>query len=304
MLAQLALDNVKVEKLVREFLSAQSLTILPQNSFGDAVSQFVDKDDRHAMEMFVNESLSNQVKHLLDMDQTDEDELHTAMEQYRSKLEELFAAGQLKKKRPKLKPRPDGWDSELDGAWGDQPGALMLSDRENGNEDEEDETSVRSPAPATRARGGRGSRGGRGASRAKATTSTTRETAATKRRGTTTTQARGRKKQVQAEEEENEDMNGDQDVVMLDDDDEEDDDALFVKPARGGRRTTTTTTVTKTRAAPAPRRTSTRASAASSARGKQTQLTFSQATSTRSQAGNGGARKAQELVSTLSIRHL
>ena len=96
-LAQLALENVRVEKLVREFLAAQSLTILPQNSFGDAVSQFVDKDDKHAMEMFVNESLANQIKHLLAMDQRNEDELQTAMEQYRSKLEELFAAGQLRK---------------------------------------------------------------------------------------------------------------------------------------------------------------------------------------------------------------
>ena len=98
-LAQLARDNVQVEKLVREFLAAQSLTILPQNSFGDAVSQFVEKDDKHAMEMFVNESLANQIKHLLAMDQRNEDELQNAMEQYRSKLEELFAAGQLVKVR-------------------------------------------------------------------------------------------------------------------------------------------------------------------------------------------------------------
>ena len=96
-LAQLAIDNVKVEKLVREFLTAQSLVILPQNSFGDAVSQFVDKDDKHAMEMFVNESLANQIKHLMEIDQQDEEELQMAMDQYRSKLEELFAAGRLKK---------------------------------------------------------------------------------------------------------------------------------------------------------------------------------------------------------------
>ena len=43
-LEQLSLDSVKVERLVKEFLTAQSLTILPQNSFGDAVTQFVDKD--------------------------------------------------------------------------------------------------------------------------------------------------------------------------------------------------------------------------------------------------------------------
>lgn len=96
-LAQLNLDTVKIEKLVREFLTAQSLTILPQNSFGDAVSQFVDKDDRHAMEIFVNESLSNQMKHLLQTDEVNEEDIAEAMDQYKSKLEELFAAGHLKR---------------------------------------------------------------------------------------------------------------------------------------------------------------------------------------------------------------
>lgn len=97
MLNQLSLDSVKVEKLVKEFLEAQSLTILPQNSFGDAVTQFVDKDDKHAMEMFVNESLANQLKHLLETNDVDEEDIVTEMEQYRTKLEQLFASGQLKR---------------------------------------------------------------------------------------------------------------------------------------------------------------------------------------------------------------
>lgn len=96
-LAQLSLDTVKVDKLVKEFLEAQSLTILPQNSFGDAVSQFVDKDDKHAMEMFVNEALANQLKHLMESNDVDEDEITNEMEDYRAKLEDLFASGQLKK---------------------------------------------------------------------------------------------------------------------------------------------------------------------------------------------------------------
>jgi double-strand break repair protein MRE11 len=95
-LAQLSLDAVKVEQLVKEFLEAQSLTILPQNSFEDAVTQFVDKDDKHAMEVFVNESLANQLKHLLDTNEVDEEDIVNEISQYRSKLEELFASGQLK----------------------------------------------------------------------------------------------------------------------------------------------------------------------------------------------------------------
>lgn len=96
-LAQLSIDTVKVEKLVREFLTAQSLTILPQNSFGDAVSQFVDKDDKHAMEMFVNESLADQVKHLLQANDLEEHEIVDELHRRKSKLEELFSAGHLKK---------------------------------------------------------------------------------------------------------------------------------------------------------------------------------------------------------------
>lgn len=50
-------DAVKVESLVQDFLSAQSLKVLPQGPFGDAVTQFVTKDDKHAMELFVSEQI-------------------------------------------------------------------------------------------------------------------------------------------------------------------------------------------------------------------------------------------------------
>ncbi|KAL9100057.1 MAG: hypothetical protein Q9187_009410, partial [Circinaria calcarea] len=218
-LAQLSIDSVKVEKLVREFLTAQSLTILPQNSFGDAVGQFVDKDDKHAMEMFVNESLSNQVKNLMGIDQFDEEGLENAMDQYKSKLEELFAAGHLKKaKKAKLKPKPDNWDTDLDGAWGDQPGALMHSDIEAGDEEEDDVVSLASAKAAPRGRG-------RAAVPKKAASNTKKTTAPAKT-------GRGKKKVVEEESEEE-----DIDVVMLDSNEE--DDGLFVKPgpaARGGKK--------------------------------------------------------------------
>ncbi|RFU30874.1 hypothetical protein B7463_g5439, partial [Scytalidium lignicola] len=128
-LASIAVDNVKVEKLVREFLTAQSLKILPQAPFGDAVTQFVDKDDKHAMEMFVNESLAGQVKEMLELDGEDDEELENAMEKYRTRVDELFAAGTLKRtKKARYKPRPENWDSDMDGEWEDQPGAIELSD--------------------------------------------------------------------------------------------------------------------------------------------------------------------------------
>lgn len=145
------MDTAKVEKLVREFLTAQSLTILPQNSFGDAVSQFVDKDDKHAMELFVKDSLNNQVKHLVNIDDIDDDGMSLAMEEYRTQLETLFAAGQMRNKRKRrLKAKPDTWDSDLEGHWEDQPGAVEYSD---GEEDVEAEDSDSPLVPPRRAGG-------------------------------------------------------------------------------------------------------------------------------------------------------
>ena len=64
-IAELSLDNVKVDKLVQEFLTAQSLTILPQNQFSESVGQFVNKDDKNAMHDFINQSLEDQLRQLL-----------------------------------------------------------------------------------------------------------------------------------------------------------------------------------------------------------------------------------------------
>ncbi|KAF2189716.1 DNA repair exonuclease [Zopfia rhizophila CBS 207.26] len=270
-LAQLSIDTVKVEKLVREFLTAQSLTILPQNSFGDAVAQFVDKDDKHAMEMFVNESLANQLKHLLESNDVDEEDIAEEMEQYRTKLEELFASGQLKKtKKAKIKLKPDNWDTDMDGEWADQPGALIHTDAED-EDDEDDLASIPPKKPAAR---GRGKAAG-----------TTRKTAAAPKKAPAAKGGRGKKKVVEEDEDDDEDG----DVIMIDeDDDEEDEESLFVKPSR--------TTVKKpaarasTRAKSPVKKTTTRGPT------KQSTLNFSQTSTQRSQASARAprGRKAQE----------
>lgn len=297
-----ALDIVKVEQLVREFLASQSLSILPQNSFGDAVAQFIDKDDKHAMEMFVNESLEGQVKHLMSLDRDaddmeEDDEAHsslvTAMEKYRTQMESMFSKGVKKRTthgKKRYKPKPDGWDTEFDGVWEEQPGALIHSDNEGGDPAAE-EAGEDGSAPA-RSRGttatstrGRGrGRGGRGAAASSKATSA-------KATGST----RGRKKQIESEEE----SASDHDVVMADgaadaaliiSDDDDDSQALFVKQPRSktasGRKATTTTTTTSTRRggrtaiSPAPSSatlgaSATRRTAARSAKPAQTTLDFS-----------------------------
>lgn len=291
-MAQMSIDSVKVEKLVREFLTAQSLTILPQNSFGDAVSQFVDKDDKHAMELFVDESLANQVKHLKTLDNDDQDEISTAMEDYKAKLEELFANGHLKRvQKGKLKPKPDNWDSDFDGEWADQPGALLRSDDEVEDEDGDDNSLVSTQAKKTTTSRGRG----RG--RAGKATGTTRSTAAPKKKAAPAkkTTARSRKN-ISEDEDEDDD---DDDIIMIDDDDDDDDDdeededdGLFVKQS-----TKKAPPKTTNRKAPS-RNTTTKSSAA-----KQTTLTFSQPpgpTQKRSNASASGARtRRQEPVCSL-----
>ena len=143
-LASMSIDNLKVEKLVREFLTAQSLKILPQAPFGDAVTQFVDKDDKHAMETFVSESLAMQLSGLLAQESESEDEIDNVMERIRAKAEADFASGLRKRprKRGKPNPRPENWDSDMDGEWEDQPGAFEYpgeEDDDNDNNDDDDD---------------------------------------------------------------------------------------------------------------------------------------------------------------------
>lgn len=280
------LDTVAVEKLVREYLAAQSLTILPQNYFGDAVTQYIDKDDKHAMETFVNESLANQIKHLLNRDEEDEEEdeeeqLAAAMERYRTQLEEMFAKGQIKRSRAgknRFKPKPDGWDSEFDGAWEDQPGALLRPDEDNGvnGAEEEDEDEDEDPAPKPSAARGRGRGRGRGARGG--TTASSRKTAASTTKGA----ASGRGKKRVIEEDDDEDAGS----IMVDDDDEEEEDSqvMFVKQPTRGRKTAAASTRAKKAASPS-KKPPARSAAASA---KQSKLSFS--ASQASVLGRGGTR--------------
>jgi double-strand break repair protein MRE11 len=211
-MARLNSGDIQVSKLVREFLEAQSLTILPQNYFGDAVNQFVDKDDRHAMEMFVNDSLANQIKTLVKMqedgdaaDAEADEDLMTQIQEIREGIERDFAEGLVKARKAtrKMKPRPKNWDSDEEGPWVDNPAALIRSDDEDEGSDDD-----ATPAPSTRGR-----------SRGKAATGRGRGAASTRARGGArggkTTAARGKKKAISDDEDE------DEDVVMLDDDDDE-----------------------------------------------------------------------------------
>jgi len=270
---QLSIDTVKVEKLVREFLTAQKLSFLPQVLFGDAVSQYVDKDDKHAMEQFIDSNLKDGIKQFVKEAEEGDDDIEAMMEKRKSHLEQLFEAGHVKRSTKAMKPRPDHWDSDLDGHWADNAASILRSDGEQ--EDDEDEDEDGTPAPKTKASTrGRGktaasTRGGKKAAPSKA--------AAAKK----TTTTRGKKKAVEESEEEEEEE--EEDVVMLDDDDDEEE---VVAPRR---KTTTSKTTAKAPAKAAPKKASARAAASSrSAAAKQTQLNFG----SQSQASQRPAPKA------------
>lgn len=125
--ATLAVDNIKVDKLVKDFLTAQTLKVLPRGEFGAAVNEFVDKNDNHSMESFVDLSLAKQVEKLLAIEGDDYD-IETAMDEIRAKQEELYAAGGAKIAKKKLAPKPRTWDSDDMGHWADDPASRVFDD--------------------------------------------------------------------------------------------------------------------------------------------------------------------------------
>ncbi|KXL45171.1 hypothetical protein M433DRAFT_56814 [Acidomyces richmondensis BFW] len=223
-MAQLQIDSIKIEKLVNEFLTAQSLTILPQNNFSDAVGQFVNKDDLGAMKHFVDESLKTQVQELIGEDEedneVDEDHITEMMEDIKVKLEQKFAKGELKynQRSGPRKEKPHYWDSDIDGHWEDNPASLMVYDDGDIDREEEDMESIVSVPKSKSARGGRG----RGGAAAKGTTR--KMPTATKK---VPTIGKGRKQQVPDEDDDDDD--DDSDIIMLDgDNNNHDDSVLFI----------------------------------------------------------------------------
>jgi double-strand break repair protein MRE11 len=219
-LASMTIDNVKIEKLVQEFLDMQSLKILPQAPFGDAVTQFVDKDDKH---------------------------IESAMERYRTQKERQFESGVRKRprKKGKMKPRPDDWDSDMQGEWEDAAEAYEYV--------EEDET----PAPPVRRNRAApisddDSDGATPVPAKKAPAKRAPVKKAPPKKAPAKAPARGKKKAATPSDDDEDD-----DVIMLDDDEPQPPPKAKAQPRRA---------------------------AAAKPAARQTQLNFSQATQGRSQA--------------------
>jgi double-strand break repair protein MRE11 len=329
-MARMALDNIRVEQLVKEFLAAQSLKILPQQPFGNAVNDYVEKDDRGALDDFVATSLTKQISELGkfrdEVDDSDEgDDIVAQIQQVKDEIEKQYAT-QLDKVRNKkrYKPAPLGWDSDEDGPWVEQPAAVIHESKGGSADqsDESDEDGTPAPRAATRGRGrGRGARGGRGAA---ATTrgrggATARGKAATATKATKTTKSRSRRQVSDDDDDDDED----EDVAMPDMDDDDDDDEVAVSDDESdsqamffpsnGRKTTQSsngtatsrkaaaTTTKKAAPAKATRKTLARTAAkASTGTGRQGTLNFSASQAsvlgTRAGAGKNGTRDDVESI--------
>lgn len=290
---------VKVEAIVSEFLSAQSLKVLPQGPFGDAVNQFVSKDDKHAMELFVSEHLSGQVQQMLGLESDDED-LNSAMDIYRSRVEEQMASGaarrglQAQERKRVLRPKPDTWDSDFDGRWEDEPDAWEYEDvvqsmaptmQDSGRpargqtrkriiEEDEDEDMMEVTQPPAKAAG----RGSRAATTTRASRAAPKKAAAPAKKPPA--RSRARKAATPSDDEEEED------VVM--DSNEEEEEALPPPPPP---KTRVTRQPAKKAAAPAAKK------GAASSKTKQTTLDFSQSQRPGTRRGGAGSQKKPVEVS-------
>lgn len=284
-------DIIRIDVLVREFLQNSSLKVLPANQFEDAVIRYIEKGGKETVDEFINETLTKSLDYLVKIDDSKLDnDVEAAIEQCKERLERRWAqAGDKWTPRRKLKPKPDDWDSDMDGPWDDpkiddrwkilaRPGKGSQKgdgDVEMNVSMSEDDAFVAAapakPAPK-RAAAAKGARGG-----------------AAKKAAAPKTRARPKKQGgfiVDSDDDEEEEEA--EDVAMslddFDDDDEEDEPPPPPPPKRASR---------ATKAAPAKKATTARATASRAAKpaapkAKQTTLNFSQsqragATSSRNQ---------------------
>ncbi|KAK9472480.1 Mre11 DNA-binding presumed domain-containing protein [Dipodascopsis tothii] len=103
------LENLRVQSLVEEFLKNQKLDVLAEAGLNDAISQYVDKDDRYAIKTFVDDSLDVQMQNLLTLGEDpasqDEDEEAPASKK-RARPESRTEAAAVPKKVARGKAAP------------------------------------------------------------------------------------------------------------------------------------------------------------------------------------------------------
>lgn len=265
---------------MREFLQNSSLKVLPANQFEDAVIRFIEKGGKETVDEFINETLTKSLDYLVKIDETKLDkDMDAVMEQCKERLEKRWAqAGGKWTPKRKLKPKPEDWDSDMEGPWNDPKandrweiiaqagqggqntgdGDVDMDDSMSGSDTPMAEVPVK-PAPKR----GAAAKGGRGG--------TAKKAAPQKARG-----GRPKKKGgfvVDSDEDEEEESQ----AMFLSEDDfideEEEDEPPPPPPPKRASRATKATPATK---ATTSRATSSRAAKTAASKAKQTTLNFSQ----------------------------
>ncbi|KAF3185756.1 meiotic recombination [Orbilia oligospora] len=307
-------ENIRVENFVKEYLTSKSLNILPHNGLGNAVGQYIDKGDSHAVEEFLKDSLDTQFKKVLEYNVTDADGIREAMTIEKSKLEELYEKGDFKAKQRAAqrgkKQKPDDWFSDLDGEFVSDEGDVDMQD-----DDAEGETAATPPpAKTTRGRGGskaaapsRTAKGTtRAAAKAPAKALTKAPAKAPAKKAATTGRGRAKKSVISDEEEEEAadllDDGEDDDVKMLDDDDlvvigTDEEEVMPAKTTTRSGRQARAPAATKPAAKSAPAKRAPAKRAAAAPPKKQTTLSFSQrSTATRGTSKSQTAEVAGDTI--------
>ncbi|KAK3387884.1 Mre11 DNA-binding presumed domain-containing protein [Podospora didyma] len=118
-----SLDAVKVDAIVHDFIGQQSLTCLPREGFGDAVNNFV-ASDIHAIELFVKDEVTGRVKDLMKLGDVELEDIDSRINELRQQREKSKSQKKNGQPQKRFKPKPDGWDSDLNGHWADQDGVI------------------------------------------------------------------------------------------------------------------------------------------------------------------------------------
>ncbi|XP_041796621.1 double-strand break repair protein MRE11 [Chelmon rostratus] len=157
-----AVEGLRVEDLVKQYFEAAEqtvqLSLLTEQGMGKAIQEFVDKDEKDAIEELITYQLEKTQRHLQARGVTTEQDIDTEIQRFRdSKKNTAEEENEIKEAISRAKAHRQ--------ERGNDPGHLDMSDEVADVAMDSDEGSVPFPPPTRgRGRGGRG-RGGRGRGR-------------------------------------------------------------------------------------------------------------------------------------------
>ncbi|KLO15537.1 DNA repair exonuclease [Schizopora paradoxa] len=160
------LNKIRVGSLVREYLASQEMQLLGESGMADAIQTYVDKDDPHAIQNYVNLNLKSLMKDVQSKGQVEEDDLDDvvlkAKKTYEDNYEEHAKEMKSKKKGKAKAPASDAESMD----------SMMELDADP-EADEDDDFNGGKPAPQKRGTTGRATAATKGKGKAAATKATT-----------------------------------------------------------------------------------------------------------------------------------